>query len=63
MLSEKFVKKIVDNNPAKAFFMCQQWTSSLNIILKVPTTDSFVLFLKRISGKALLTQTSVITCK
>ena len=63
MPSEIFFKNICWQNPAKASFMYQQWTATVHIFLKVPTTDSLVFLSEHISGTAMLTQTSVITCE
>ena len=38
---------------AKASFMYQQWTTTVHILLKVPTTDSLVFFPKHISTTVL----------
>ena len=43
--------------------MYQQWTATVYIFLKVPTTDSLVFLSEHISRTAILTQASVITCK
>ena len=48
---QKFVGKI------------QQLTLTVDIFLKVSTTDSVVFFQNTFSRTAILTQTSVITCK
>ena len=61
--SEIFCSKICWQNSAKASFMYQQWTATVLIFLKVPTTDSLVFFSEYISRTAILTQASVITCK
>ena len=59
----KFFKNICWQNPAKASFVYQQWTATVHMFLKVPATDSLVLFSEHISRTAILTQASVITCK
>ena len=43
--------------------MYQQRTATVNISLKVPTTDSLVFFSEHNSRTAVFTQASVITCK
>ena len=58
-----FLKNICWQNPAKAFFMYQQWTATVLIFLKVPTTDSLVFLSEHISRTSILTQASVINCK
>ena len=58
-----FFSNICWQNPAKTSFMYQQWTATVHIFLKVPTTDSLVFFLEYISRTAILTQASVITCR
>ena len=63
MPSEIFCSKICWQNSAKASFMYQQWTATVLIFLKVPTTDSLVFFWEYISRTAVLMQASVITCK
>ena len=58
-----FFSKICRQNPPKASFMYQQWTTTGHIFLNAPYTDSLVFFSKRISRTAVLTQASVITFK
>ena len=59
MPSEIFCSKICWQNSAKASFVYQQWTATVLIFLKVPTTDSLVFFSEYISRTAILMQTSV----
>ena len=42
----------VSKATAKTSFMYQQWTTTVHIFLKVPTTDSLVFFPKHISRTA-----------
>ena len=63
MPSEIFFPKICLQNSAKASFMYQQWTATVLIFLKVPTTNSLVFFREYISRIAVLMQTLIITCK
>ena len=58
--SEIFCSKICWQTSVKASFMYQQWTATVLIFLKVPTTDSQIFFLEYISRTAILTQASVI---
>ena len=61
---DKSVLWIFPKKPsAKSSFMYQQWTATVLMFLKVPTTDSLVFFQEYISRTAILTQASVITCK
>ena len=61
MPSEMFCSKICWQNSAKASFMYQQWTATVLIFLKVPTTDSLIFYSEYISRTAILTQASIIT--
>ena len=56
-------KNICWQNPAKTFFLYQQWTATAHIFLKAPTSDSLVFFSEHVSRTAILAQASVITCK
>ena len=58
-----FFSNICCQNPAKTFFMYQQWTATVHIFCKLPTVDSLVFCSEHFSRTAFLTQTSVITCK
>ena len=58
-----FFLNICWQNPAKASFMYQQWTATVHIFSKVPTSDSLVFFSEQISRTSILTQASVNTCK
>ena len=60
-IPSEFFLNICSQNPAKASFMCQQWTATADISLKVPATDSLVVFSEYISRAAILTKTSIIT--